>query len=241
LLAAVIALYAGAYVVTAITSGHRARPLYEGVGPAPAYRWVKPPRAFAASNVAPHSITQSIRLGPNGSPQVSVVSSESQLVLNLPTGAIPASPGETTAAVSIKPLDPARLGPPPAGLFPDGNAYLVEIKYQVSGRLISSLAVAGDVFVTAPAPAVTIVFSPDGRDWQRLPTSQAGGGTTVAAPFRQPGYFLAGATVDVMGAAGGGTAKHTSVVVLALLIGLAAALLILAPVLYFRSRRDDRA
>jgi hypothetical protein len=241
LLGAVVATYLAAYLFTAGTSEHRARPLYEGVGPAPAYRWVTPPRAFAASNVRPHPINQSIHLGPNGSPQVGVVSGDSQLVLNLPAGAIPPSPGETAASVSIKPLDPARLGLPPAGLFADGNAYLVGIKYQTSGRPIAELAAAADAVLTAPAPALTILFSLDGTGWQRLQTSQVGGGTTVAAPFRQPGSFLAAATVNVMGTASGGTAKHTSVVVLALLIGLAAALLILAPVLYVRSRRDDRA
>jgi hypothetical protein len=241
LLAVAVALYIGAYFFTVGTSGHRARPLFEGVGPAPAYRWVKPPRAFAANNVAPHPTTQSVHLGPTGSPQVGVVSGDSQLVLNLPAGAIPPAPGETSASVSIRPLDPARLGPPPGGLFPDGNAYLVSVKYDRSGRLLADLAVPGDAVITAPAPGVTVLFSLDGTSWQRLQTSLVNGGTTLAASFHQPGYFLAGATVNVVGTAGSGSGKHTSVAILAVLIALAAALLILAPFLYFRSRRDDEA
>jgi hypothetical protein len=241
LLVAAVAVYAGAYVFTVGTSGHRARPLFEGVGPAPAYRWVKPPRAFAANNVPPHPTTQSVHLGSTGSPQVGIVSGDSQLVLNLPAGAIPPAPAETSASVTIRPMDVARLGRLPGGLFPDGNAYQVSIKYDRSGRLLADLAVPGDAVVTAPAPGVTVLFSLDGASWPRLQTSLVNGGTTLAASFQQPGYFLAGATVNVVGTAGPGSSKHTPVIILAVLIAVAAALLILAPFLYFRSRRDDEA
>jgi hypothetical protein len=240
LLAVAITVYLSAYLLTVGTSNHALRPLYEGIGPAPAYRWVNPPRAFAANNVAPHFTTQLVHLGPTGSPLVGVSSGDPQLVLNLPAGAIPPSPGDTTASVSIRPLDPARLSPPPAGLFADGNAYQVVIQYVASGKPLTDLAVAGDAVLTAPAPGVTMLFSPDGAGWQRLPVSQINGGTTVAAAFRQPGYFLGAATVDVLGTAGTGSGKHSSIVGLAVFIGLAAALLVLAPLLYFRSRRNDQ-
>jgi hypothetical protein len=103
---------------------------------------------------------------------------------------------------------------------------------------VSSLAVAADAVLTAPAPAVTMLFSLDGSSWQRLQTNQVNGGTTVSAAFHQPGYFLAASVTEVVGTAGTGSGKHSSVVILSVLIGLAAILLVLAPFLYFRSRGD---
>jgi hypothetical protein len=82
-----------------------------------------------------------------------------------------------------------------------------------------------------------MLFSLDGTSWQRLATNQVNGGTTVSALFQHPGYFMASSASDVIGTAGTGSGRHSSVIILAVLIALAAVLLVLAPFLYFRSRR----
>jgi len=62
----------GVYVL-AVTGtppfGHNIRPLFEGIGPPPAYRWVKPPAASASGNVPPKPNDTDIALGPSGSQQ----------------------------------------------------------------------------------------------------------------------------------------------------------------------------
>src|SRR2546430_9920816 len=62
LLAAAVAMYLGASLLLVGTQSHPFRPLFEGVGPPPAYRWVKPPGPFAGNNVPPHPSEQDIRL-----------------------------------------------------------------------------------------------------------------------------------------------------------------------------------
>ena len=49
--------------------GHNVRPLFEGIGPPPQYRWVNPPAAFASGNVPPQANDTDIPLGPTGSQQ----------------------------------------------------------------------------------------------------------------------------------------------------------------------------
>src|SRR5439155_448674 len=90
--------------------GRNVRPLFEGIGPPPAYRWVKPPAAFASGNVPPSPSDTDIPRGPTGSQQSGAQSEDNQLVLNLAANAAPPHPPDTTLVVHIEPLDPATLG-----------------------------------------------------------------------------------------------------------------------------------
>ena len=49
--AALVALYV-ATVVGTMSFGHHVRPLFEGIGPPPPYRWVHPPPGFASGNAS---------------------------------------------------------------------------------------------------------------------------------------------------------------------------------------------
>src|SRR5438105_11250708 len=149
--AAIVAVYAAAVVAT-LPFGHGARPLFEGIGPPPAYRWVHPPAAFAAGNVPPRTSDTDVPLGPEGSEQAGVLSEDSQLVLNLAPKSILPHPPDKSADVRVIPLDPATLGPAPAGLRPNGNVYQVRITYKPSGLEVASLAAAGNVLLTVPEP-----------------------------------------------------------------------------------------
>jgi hypothetical protein len=231
-------VYLAAYLVTMQSGRHPVRPLYEGVGPAPAYRWVRPPKAFSATNNPPPTHVQPVLfgLGPQGSAQAGVVSNDSQTVLNFPAGAVPPAPGQIAVAVDIKALDPARLGILPPGLFADGNAYQVSLSYQPSKQPITTLAHPANAILTTPAPAAVMLFSLDGQSWQRLDTTHIPASTAVAASWQQPGYFLGAATVNVFGTAGT-SGKGSSMLVIAALAAALVLVLIVAPVLWRQRRK----
>jgi hypothetical protein len=238
LFGAVVGVYLAAYLLTMKTAHHPVRPLYEGVGPAPAYRWVRAPKAFSATNNPPPSHVQPvlIGLGPQGSVQAGVVSSDSQAVLNFPAGAVAPAPGQIAVAVDIKALDPARLGLLPPGLFADGNAYQVLFSYQPSKQPITTLARPANVVVTTPAPAAVLLYSLDGQAWQRLDTTHIPASTSVAASWQQSGYFLGAATVNVLGTAGT-SGKGRSTIVIAALAAVLVLVLIVAPLLWRQRRK----
>ena len=91
--------------------------------------------------------------------------------------------------VDITPLDPAKLGRLPAGLIADGNAYRLTVTYQPSQQPLGAISSPGNVIMQVPGPAETMLFSPDGRSWQRLPVQPVG--AAIGASFSRAGYYLA--------------------------------------------------
>lgn len=222
----VLALYLGVAAVTVRVTGHHVRPLFDGVQPAPRYRWVNPPKAFANGNVVPKRTRRDEPLGGVGSPQDGVPSDDGQLVLDLPAGAIPPNPSGGKATVAITPLDPATLGPLPAGAAPDGNAYRVEITSGQPPQPLTTLAKPGTALLTVPQPSTTVFSSPDGRDWQPVETFPT---SDIMVSVRMPstGYFLASAApiaVTSGTSAGGDTARTLAVAGLTAVLALALAL-----------------
>ncbi|MGH2703799.1 MAG: hypothetical protein ACRDJ4_01490 [Actinomycetota bacterium] len=102
------------------------RPLYDGLAPPPAYRWVTPPRDFAEGNQRPEKGTSVLDLGPDGSKAAGVDTLDGQASVTFPDGAFAPEAGATLVSVAVTPLDPAAFGPHPSGLEFDGNAYRVE-------------------------------------------------------------------------------------------------------------------
>jgi hypothetical protein len=192
---ALVALYALVAALTGLLGAHRVRPLFDTIGPAPPYQWVNPPPQFAAGNVKPKPMTYDIPLAQTKTTPLGVSSSEAQLVLNLPAGAIPAHGADTTVHIVITPLDPATLAPlpPQLGLRPDGNAYRAELTYKPSGQPVDNITSPGNVFVVVPLPGHGIAFSPDGTSWQLLDSQPVGGQSAMGAVFRQPGYYMGAA------------------------------------------------
>jgi hypothetical protein len=206
-LAVGVALVFSYVVIVAVTgaTGRHVRPLYEGIGGPPPYQWVHPPPAFASSNVKPRPIESRISLGPGGSPLTGTGTPDAQLVLSLAQGAIPPHEGDVEATVRISPLDPAILGRLPSGLRADGNAYRVELAYQPSAQAVDAVASPGNILLTMPEPSQGLLFSSDGRRWQRLTTQHVTGAAQVGAPFSQAGYYLGAASSPPPSRSGGGT------------------------------------
>ena len=66
-------------------------------------------------------------------------------------------------------------------LVANGNAYRVEMTYRPGDGPIGALPKPGNVVLSVPDPGVAVLFSPDGQTWQRLPTQQLVGPTTLGA------------------------------------------------------------
>jgi hypothetical protein len=191
--AAVIVAYLVVAILTPTVTGRRARPLFDSFGPSAPYRWVNPPREFAASNVAPHptSVTRDVLLGPAGSDNAGPQTDDLQAIISLVQGAIPPHDGDTKVLVTFDALDPGTLGPLPDSEKADGNAYRITAKYSSSGTPIPKVQKAGNVALESALGADGILFSADdGKTWKPIETFAIGNGTRVAAVFTDFGIYL---------------------------------------------------
>jgi hypothetical protein len=234
--AAALAAYVIAAVATVRLTDHHVRPLFEGIGPAPPYQWVDPPSEFASGNVKPHAVEREVALGPVGSPLTSLSSGDAQLVVNIPDGAMPPRPGDTAVVARFEPLAPKQYALPPVGLRADGNVYRVSFTYKPSGQAVEAVPPGkeGSLVMGLPEPGVALLYSADGKRWEKLATQPVGGPTTLGTRFERTGYYLGAASPTT----GGGKASSTGriIAVVAIVVGVAVALG-LGPVLVRRWRR----
>jgi hypothetical protein len=186
------ALYAAVVLATSLTTGHPVRPLFDGAGTSTPYKWVKPPWYVGNANIKPGPSNQDIPFEDGTSPLIGVNSTDSQIILNLPRGAIPAHAGDTSVRASFTPIDPKKVAKPAPGLRADGNAYRVEMAYQPSGAPVGQTTTSGNVIMIVPDEAKDILFSVDGKSWDALPTHMLGDPNTVGSAFNKPGYYLVG-------------------------------------------------
>src|SRR3954470_3794034 len=218
--------------------GRRVRPLFEGFSPPPAYQWVAPPAQFASGNQKPSPTTDQITVTNGRSNLAAPGTADGQFSMNLPPGAITAA-GASSIRVHFTPLDPATLGPLPAGLFPDGNAYHVELTLAPAGQPVTNLDTSGNLVMQLPAVGHTVLFSPDGKAWQDLQAkSAAAGSTTMAASVKTVGFFVGAATADINGqtgpAAKKGSGSSTGTIVLAVGVVLLVIVILFGPIAYRR-------
>jgi hypothetical protein len=189
---ALVALYVVVAVATASTGPGRLRPLFDGFGTHPGeYSWVKPPKEFAEGNRPPDSAQARIALGAGGSSPVVAETPDGQVMVSLPQGAVPPHQSDSAATLEVRPYDGTSLGPLPAGLRPEGNAYKVTIAYLSSKAEVATVTVPGKVGVTGEVQPGTLLFSPDGRGWRPVeaqPLAAPGKGFT--ATFTEAGYYL---------------------------------------------------
>jgi len=83
-------------------------------------------------------------------------------------GAIPPHDGDTSAELSLTPLDASKLAPLPNNMRFEANAYHVDVRYQPRATLAS---------LPNPrrcpdgvGPATDVLYSADGKSWKLLPT-----------------------------------------------------------------------
>jgi hypothetical protein len=120
---------AGAYLLVAgvlIASGHPVLPLFDGLVPT-TYRWVDPPPGFERENQEALPGRSRVPLEEEGA--ITVITDDGQAQVSILTQDVVIPEGQRAVVASLTALDPATIGPPPAGQRFDSNAYEAEVLY----------------------------------------------------------------------------------------------------------------
>jgi len=168
-------------------------PVFDGLAPPPAYRWVRPPSELRAGNRAPASVSATVPLTGAGSAAAVVSTPDDQVRLTIPAGAFPPAAGQNTVQVNIQPLGPAQVPAPPAGTSIAGNAYRITVAYVASGATATAVQPV-DVTLRYPVDATSVILSA-GAGWQALPTTLESAALAVDATTTRFGIFAAAGTV----------------------------------------------
>ncbi len=184
-------MYVLVALATAWLAGRPARPLLDGFAPPPNYDWVNPPPGIARANTPPPAATAEAPLSVSGSAAASAATSDGQATATIEAGSVAARPPDTGVRLRAAPVDPATLGPLPAGLRPESNAYQVTLTYLPSGAPVDALARPGTIALTAAGPASALLYSRDGASWTETTARPFGVDHGLFAELDRPGYYLA--------------------------------------------------
>jgi hypothetical protein len=188
---------AGALLVVAacatVALGLRAGvPLFDGLAPPPAYRWVRPPPELRSANLAPASASATVPFTDAGSAAAVVSTADDQAQVSLPAGAFPPVAGQTGLGVAIQPLDPVQVPAPPAGTAIEGNPYRITVAYVPSGATATAVQPV-DVMLRYPVDATQMILF-TGSTWRLLPTTLESAALAIDATTTQFGVFAAAST-----------------------------------------------
>jgi hypothetical protein len=202
----------------------------DGLQPPAPYQWVNPPPDRVKDNTPPSGITGSVTLTANGSAG-SVTTPDTQASILFDSNSVPVPPGQTSVSVTITPLDPNKVGPPPPGGYHyDSNAYRFEAVYEPSGQPLTKMSVT---IVLSFATSADHVFHWNGSAWDPLPTTPAAQ-NQLFAPATSLGTFVAAGTKVVA------PAKSASPVLLVLEVAVPFALIAVALIVVLGRRRTSR-
>jgi len=137
----------------------------------------------------------------------------------------------------VTPLDPSGLGSLPAPLRPDGNAYRIEIAYSPSKAPVPTLTSPGDLFLTAPEPAEAILYSADGRTWEKVETRHVAADSVVGTPFTRAGWYVIATSAPPPTTIASGGSGGSAVAVIAVIAVAAAVVFVLGPWVWWRRTR----
>ncbi|MCA1832434.1 MAG: hypothetical protein ABR548_10285 [Actinomycetota bacterium] len=193
------AIIVAAYIASAAISGHLSvlarRPLLEGSGPPPPYRWVKPPASLAATNQKPDSVKIPVKLSPPERGAGVYSTQDLQATLVVEPGSF-AAPETGSLTLSVTPLDPAQFAAPAGKLTIAGNVYKIEAR-TAAGALVEPSKEPAHAVLVYPLTTVlathTLLTSPDARTWTPVPgTNDSPATQQVSADVTKLGYFAVG-------------------------------------------------
>ena len=227
----------GLYLAAALWAqdeGVPLRLLYDGFAPPLPYRWVRPPARLAAENQPPEAGAGSIALRAGSeSEYASIGTGDGQAFVIFPPDAVAPSNNEAAARVTLVPLDPATIGPPPEGTRVDGNAYRIAAAYAASQRPVV-LRKPVTVILRYPTTGTGVLRSAD-SGWTSLHTINVHMALQDVAETDRLGIFAAAAPP------GAGPLAFLAGLPRAVIVALSAALgLILVLVLRAVRRRARR-
>jgi hypothetical protein len=237
--------YLGLAALSGSLSPLARRPLLDGFGALPAYRWVTPPPQHSTGNLQPDSGRFVITLDPQTGVEASVYyTKDNQITMAFQNGAIGTGTGQDSIVLTFTPLDPDGFGKPPAGMTIVGNVARIQGTFRPNGDPVTGLNVPAQVVLFYPAPATTFGFnhailrSADGRTWTPLPSTDSRGQQLVSARTESLGYFVVGEAPNTTGGTSGGIPIGTILIYVAV-GGLAA--FVLLQILRIELRRRRRA
>ena len=154
------------------------------------------PPGQISSNQPPASKQATLDLTKDGGAGF-VTTSDGQVNVIIGKNSFPPVAGQTSVRITIKPLDPAKLGPPPRGTTITGNAYLISAAYEPGGKPVGFLSAPVTVLLIYPAvassgvtpPRHTLIRSFDGRTWQTQKTQDSPQGLQAVEETEHFGYF----------------------------------------------------
>ena len=202
-------------------------PVLDGLQPPAPYQWVHPPPDRRRDNKPPSGATGSIQLTSLGSAG-SHTTPDGQAQILFDSNSVPVPPGQTSVSVTIAPLDPDKVGPPPAGGYHyDANAYKYDAGYEPSGQPLTTMTLT---VVLSFATTADHIFRWNGSGWDALPTTPAGQ-NQLFAPTDRLGIFVAAGT------AVGSATKQASPVILVLEVAAPFAVIAVVLVVVLGRRR----
>jgi hypothetical protein len=206
-------------------------PVLDGLPPPAPYQWVNPPPDRRRDNKPPEGVTDSIQLTSIGSAgSVSTLDSQASVIFD--TNSVPVPPGQSSVSVTLSPLDPATVGPPPSGGYHyDSNAYRFAAAYEPSNQPVTTMSVT---IVLSYATSADRVIRWNQSGWDALPSTPAGG-NQLFAPTDHAGIF-ATATTKV-----GHTVKQPKPVLLVLEVAAPFAVIAVILLVVLGRRRSSTA
>jgi hypothetical protein len=162
-------------------------PLYDGVVPVEAYRWLTPP---PGEHGGAGGATATLPVSDGTSPLVALATPEltPQAQLFAAPRALTLPPGTTSITVSITPVEAVSL---PTDGHIDGNVYRITIVNQAGVPATAPATASVSIILRAPnatTTEATIRLLKDGT-WQPLKTNAAGLGATFLAVVTEFGDF----------------------------------------------------
>lgn len=238
---ALLAFYAVVAVATHGLSSRGGRPLFDGFAPPAPYRWVKPPPEFP-DNQPPTSAERTIPVTGQGSEAANASTTDAQIIVTLPQGAIPGHPPDTAVLLRIVPLDAAAAALLPAGMRAVSNAYQVSIAYQPSQAAVARVDPAAIIALTAASDGDGLLYlAPGSQQWQPVQARSFGNTLGQTGPFHGPGDYVVTASPAVAtttSAAATAAQRGGSGGAVLVAVGLAAVAAAIGATLFLRSRRQ---
>jgi hypothetical protein len=182
-------LYVAAGLIPA-SLGVPVLPVFDGLAPPEPYRWVSPPLDTPEVPGIEEPLTgeETIPVDEHFG-AFAVITPDGQAQFSLLADAVELPPGEEAIAMTLTPLDPESLAPPPGGLRFDSNAYRGEAEYVPSGDPVT-ITEEATVLLRYSIHAEDILRW-DGTEWQPLETTVLQGTLQVFTNTPELGAFVA--------------------------------------------------
>jgi hypothetical protein len=241
---AVVALYLAGALVSAHLSPFARRPLLDGLAPVAPYRWASPPPSVASTNKPPTPGRFTLPFSRGHLRGGAFATPDVQVTLIVPSDALAPMPGQRSIELTVDPIAPSSVAPPPRSLVILGNVVRIRATYQPSGDPASPKKAIEVVliypFVPTDSGQHVLVASPNGKSWKTVKATDHPASAQLIGSVRTLGDVAAAGTrlarVSPSSTATG-PGSSTGIIVA---IAVGAVLVLLLLVLVFRRGGESR-